>query len=338
MAKIKTLGKSPYHSARISVSRGFLYEPELIESLIDKSFDEILKYMEETQFKEAIDKSFIQYEGFYLIEKVLNEYLSKIYEKLIHTAPRGNKVLLEEYYLKYQIHNLMVLIRCRLGNEKNITPYLIGDKRKQDKFLKAMDMQNLEDAISYIAQKLKFDTNEVLKKYEEGVYELENYLYKLYYDRITSYKFKYNNRDEKEFVKFIRRYIDLINARSLAKLKTAETEKIRFEEVFITGGNLDMKFFESLITLEMDKYLSKIKDTFSDMVGLDDFSSVTQIDKAISSHKAQASKKIFKKANFGSPFYAFKYLFELERQISRLRLLLKAKYLNMEKDEIRRLI
>ena len=137
MRKIVRLKNNSYHSAKISVLRGHLYGQEQLENFAQMSFDEILKFMEENNFKEEIDKSYFKYEGFYLIEKILNNYLSNIYKKVFLSATKENRKLFDAYYLKYQIHNLMVLVRCKIANEKEIEAYLIGDARKISKFLKA---------------------------------------------------------------------------------------------------------------------------------------------------------------------------------------------------------
>lgn len=335
MGRLITLEKKSFHSAKVSVNKGRLYGEEQFKKFLDMSFDDILRYMEEHSFKDEIDKSYIKYEGFYLIEKILNNHLSNIYRKLFVSATQANKKLFETYYLKYQVHNLMVLIRCRLSDEKDIEPYLIGDSRKRSKFVKAMEMASIEDAISYISKKLKLDSTVVLEKYNNNLFELENYLYKTYYERLKKCSFKYNGRDERDFFKFIRRYVDLINARSYVKLKS-EDIKIDFNEVYIQGGNLGLDFYESLNSLKIDECMNKIKGEIGEL-NFEDTSNSVILDKAVSKHKKEAQRRL-KKSNFGSPFYALAYLFDVERELGQLRVLLKAKYLEVSKDELKELI
>ncbi len=337
MVRIANLKKGSFESAKISVKKGKLYSEETIKSFVNQSFDEILKYMEEHGFKKSIDSSYLQFEGFYLIERVLNMHTSRIYKHVFSSASKQNKNLLEVYYLKYQIHNLMVLVRCYLSKEKDIEPFLIGDERRKEKYVKAFEMPKLEDAITYISKKLRLDESEVLKAYENGVYELENYLYKQYYEKLKSYRFKYNSVDESKFFKFIRTYIDLINARTFMKLKSEELKSLNFNEMYIEGGELNLKFFNDISNLDVEKSLDKFNKHFGHLESCKDLSCIASLDKRVNEHKASA-KEVFKIASFGSPFFSLKYLLEVERQMAKLRVLLKAKYLKVEDKEIEGLL
>lgn len=335
MGRIIGLTKKSYHSSKIAVGKGSIYSDEKINSFVNMGFDEILKIMEEGKFKKAVDKSYSLYEGFYLVEKILNDYLSDIYSKVFLSASKDNRVLFEEYYLKYQIHNLMVLIRCKISNEEDITPYLIGDSRKKSKFVKAYEMTSTEDAIVYICKKLRIDEVLVLEKYKESIFELENYLYKVYYDRLSKFNFRFNHRDERSFVKFVRKYIDLINSRTFSKI-SREDSKIKFSEVFVVGGSLPLSFFENLDFKNKSSYQERMIQVLN-FDSNEEFLSTGFYDKKISEHKKSASS-VFNKSQFGSPFYAFRFLFDVEREVSKLRILLKAKTLGLTSDEVRDLL
>lgn len=336
MGKI-ILKKKVYESAKIAVKKGALYGDEEILRLANYSFDEILKYMEEHGFKDSIDVSYLQFEGFYLIERILNIHVSKIYKDVFYAANQKNKILFEVYYLKYQIHNLMVLVRCYLSKEDNIEPFLIGDERRKEKYIKAFSMPKIEDAILYISKKLGIDSVKSLEAYKKGVYELENYLYKVYYEKLKSFKFIFNGVEEKKFFKFIREYIDLINARTFMKFKTDNIDFDSFEKFYIEGGLLKLNFFEKSFSKSINECLLDFNTVFGDIENCDDVSFVASIDKRINVHKASA-RDVFKSAKFGSPFFTLKYLFDVEREMSKLRILLKAKYLKMDDKEIKELI
>lgn len=331
------LKKSNFDSARISVHRGRLFGADKIEELANLKFEEVLRFLSENGFSEEVEKAYSRYQGFYLIEKVLNDHLSKIYNKVLATSSKDNKLLLDEYYFKYQVHNLMAFIRCKISKEEDITPYLIGSSRKKDKFLKAFEMNNLDEAISYLCKKLELETSSVIEMYKKSLYDLENYLYKTYYNRLNSYIFKYNSKDEVEFTKFIRKYVDLINARTFIKVGDASSDKVKFEEVYISGGNLNIDFFSKLSGSNHQKLLEEFSKVFSTTSNFEGFNTITELDKEISKHK-EHGKKMFSKVRFGSPFYSLKYLFEVEREIAKLRIILKAKFLGLSKEEVLKLI
>lgn len=307
------LQKNSCHSARISANKHLLYTDEVIQKLITLSFEEILKYMEEHYYEKSIDMSYTRYEGFYLIERLLNEHASDIYTKVIEAAPKKNREFLELYYLKYQIHNLMVIIRCKLADEKNYKAYLIGHKK--EKFAKAYAME-LKDAVRYLCSKLKINPDEVLDKLDD-LFTLENHLYYLYYERMNKTTLKYNNKDEKTFINYLRLYIDLLNARTFLKVLD---EKNEFKELFLLGGNISLADFDKATT---KKELEEIIGTAEDL------------DETINAHKKQDH---FKKIRFSSPFYPLKFLFAMEKEIAQLRILLKAKYSGLSTEETRQLI
>lgn len=336
MIKKVHLKRSTYTSARISSQRSRLYGKDKIVELADFNFDELIRYLEEHGFRSSVDKSYLQYQGFYLIERILNDHLSVIYKKVFSANNKQNKEFLETYYLKYQIHNMMAVVRCKISKEEDIESFLIGDERRKSKYVKAFEMPNVEDALVYMSKKLGFNDNIVLDAYNKGLYELENYLYKVYYEKISSIKFIYNKKDEKNFFNFIRTYIDLLNARSFLKLKTEEIN-VDFQEMFIPGGYLGKDYFSNLKDNSVEDCLFEFNKEFGNM-DLDlETACLSCIDRRINLHKEE-SQNLFRKTIFGSPFFAIKYLFDVENEMRLLRILLKAKYLNMSKEETLKLI
>lgn len=336
MVKLVSLKRSAYSSAKISVKRGELYGEDKVKELSKLEFDELLRYLEEHGFRKSVDKSYLQYEGFYLIERVLNDHLSQIYSSVFMGADKKNRGFLEAYYLKYQVHNLMAIVRCKIANEKDFEAYLIGDSRRKEKYIKAFEMPNIEDAIIYMSKKLGFDEVNVLEAYKKGVYELENYLYKKYYSKLSTYKLRYNGVDEISFIKFIQEYVDLLNSRSFLRLKLEEN-KLDFNEIFLDGGKTSRDEFDKLKDKNITDCLTYFKSFFGEVDLSLDTLSVDSIDKKISLHKKKA-QNLFRKAKFGSPFYLLRYLFKLEREISMLRILLKAKYLKLSETDIMELL
>jgi vacuolar-type H+-ATPase subunit C/Vma6 len=331
MSKTINLKRSAYESAKISVKRGALYSTDILENLKQLEFEEILKFMEENGFKEPIDTSYLAYEGFYLIEVVLNKYLSQMYGDVMSSASKSNKEFLEHYYLKYQIHNLMTVVRCNLAKEKDISPYLIGDNRRQEKYIKAFEMP-LEDGVVYLSKKLKFDEVGVIEALSKGLFELENYLYAQYYENLFKGTLKYNNRDEKKFNSFIRTYVDILNSRAYLKLKVDGIEQISFTDIYVEGGTESLEFYTDLDSKDEQMILEVFAQKFQK-----DVHSFATLDSLFNSHKGEGVI-MFKQVAFGSPFYVLKFFFELEKQINTLRYLLKAKYMKLSDEEINTLM
>lgn len=335
--KVINLKKGTYEAAKISVKRSRLYNDETFKKLSSLSFDEILKFMQEHDYKQSIDNSYLEFKGFYLIERILNIHTSRIYKEILSSASESTQSLLNSYYLKYQIHNLMTLVRCFETKEEELDVYLIGDERKKSKFLKAFDMPKIEDAITYLSKKLNFDHSKVLEAYSKGIFYMENYLYKEYYERLENVDYSYNSKDEKKFFEYISRYVDLINTRTYMRIKVDENIDFKFEEIFVLGGKYGINFFTSLDNLSVEDCLKKLDNIFGNILVCSDSSCVASLDRRINEHKSK-TKDYFKTINFGSPFYLLKYLFDVEREVSKLRTLLKSKLLNLSESEIEQIV
>jgi vacuolar-type H+-ATPase subunit C/Vma6 len=111
-----------------------------------------------------------------------------------------------------------------------------------------------------------------------------------------------------------------------------------FENYYIAFGNLDLDFFKSLNNLsEKDLMVSlskKLNIKFENCTSKECFSN---IDKEINNLKLKGQMN-FSKISFSSPFFIFRYLFALENNISKIRFLLKAKYLNLDELELNKLM
>lgn len=322
MAQKIILKKGVYESAKIAAKKAELISKEDLSTLSSLSYEEILKYLEEHGFKEVIDKSYLSYEGFYLIEKILNDYLSALYTKFLKATSKNNRQFLERYYLKYQIHNLMATIRCMESSQEELEPYLIGDSRRKEKYLKAFDMSKNE-CLKYLAKKLKLDSQEVLNYYDKGLFELENYLYGQYYSQLLSYLPVYKSNEDKKFSSFVKAYIDLLNGRTFFLLENEPS--VSFKELFILGGSIS---FEDYTSNNQSKLYGLLSQQTSVKI-----KKPVDIDKAISELKREASSN-FTSVSFGSPYEILGFFFTLEQSIGDIRKLLKAKYMKLTQEEL----
>ena len=322
---ILTLRKDSYHSTRICANKQLILGDEIIAKLCEKSFDDILKYLQEHHYGESIDDSYTRYQGFYLIEKFLNQHASSVYKKVIRTARYDNKTFFELYYLKYQIHNLMVFVRSKISQEEDFKAYLIGDEDKKQDYIKANAM-SLEDGARFLSQKLGLNHKIVLDKLSEDLFSLENYLYYCYYEQLSNTIIQYNNVDERRFYEYLRGYVDLLNARTFLRLAKEKTNN--FDELFLPGGDIKKEAFKKI------NLTSNYEETINKLVKI---SEDEELDETINAHKRR-SQEYFKKVRFGSPFYALQFLFLMEKEISQLRVLLKAKYSGLNNQEVKELV
>lgn len=316
-----SLKKGTYEAAKLSSIKSQLPTTKSISSLSTLTYEEILKHLEEHGFKEVIDNSYLSYEGFYLIEKILNDYLSQIYTKFFKATSKNNQKFLENYYLKYQIHNVMATLRCKISSSEDLHPYLIGDEHRKEKYIKAFTMST-NDALEYLSKKLFFDPQKVHFYYKKGLFELENYLYAQYYKKLFENLPSYSKVEDKKYVKFLKTYVDLLNIRT--KLVVENEELSLFEELFIPYGTISKNEFDNSIS-----GLFKIANIH---LGLS-LKKPVDVDLAILNHKNSAADG-FSSVSFGSPYALLGFFFTVENSIGQIRKLLKAKYMGLSEKEL----
>lgn len=321
MSSTISLKKGTYEAAKLSSIKSQLPNAKAISSLSTFTYEEILKYLEEHGFKEVIDNSYLSYEGFYLIEKILNDYLSQLYTKFFKATSKNNQKFLESYYLKYQIHNVMATLRCKISSSQDLHPYLIGDEHRKEKYLKALSMST-NDALEYLSKKLSFDPQKVHFYYEKGLFELENYLYAQYYNRLFENLPSYSKVEDKKYVKFLKTYVDLLNLRT--KLVVENEETSLFDELFISRGTISKNEFNNSIQEVFKITNARLGSSLKKPV---------DVDIAISNHKNLAASE-FSNVSFGSPYALLGFFFTLENSIGQIRKLLKAKYMGLSEKEL----
>lgn len=333
MVKFLKFSKHSFESGKLGVKKSQLFSLEKLHELENLSFDELLKFLEEHGFREEIDTSYLSYQGFYLIEKILNDHLSKEYGDVFSISSTHLKSFLSSFYFKYQIHNFMVVVRCFDSGEKDISPYLIGNSFEKVKFLKAFEMPSKEDSFIYLAKKLSLDSTKVLEEYSKGIYYMENYLYSQYYSRLFSTKLRFNFLDEKKYLSSIKKTVDLLNVRTYLRLRIQELDSLNFSDFFVIGGKYTQSYFTSLDFLEFLEVISKLMEEFEVSSSCDAKNCLVEFDLLLSKQKKKFQSTL-SSSSFGSPFYILKYFLDLEAQMNELRILLKSKYLGMEKKEL----
>ena len=81
MSKLR-LGFYPYTYARISVMKSLLITPDRWASLVKMGFNEILRYLQDSGYKEEIDALGVEKQNLAALELALNKNLMRTFKKL----------------------------------------------------------------------------------------------------------------------------------------------------------------------------------------------------------------------------------------------------------------
>ncbi len=110
------LGKYPYTYARVSVMRSFLLRKDDYHKLMKMDVNEIISYLESSQYRKEIDELAVQFKGVPLMEFALNRNLANTWEKLKRISPASLRVLISVYLLRVDVWNLKTIIRAKYTN------------------------------------------------------------------------------------------------------------------------------------------------------------------------------------------------------------------------------
>ncbi len=339
------LKREPYMCAKISVLKSNLLSDESLNEFVNLSFEEILLRLQESQFSFSIDKSYSKYDGFYLIENILNSYLSKISQKILTGVSKQNKELIEKFEFNYQIENFLIILRMRYLNLKeDITVYLRGDDKKKKFYIEANNFSRVEDIILFISKKLNLNSKEILEIYNRNFFQLENYLYKNYYKNLINLNLKYNKKDEKLFSEFLKRQLDITNIGSVLFLSEIDDIKKR-EELFDNlytqnngGSKIKKEDLKQILIktniIEMKKELLSLANNIHPKLKIDNISQIDDL-KFFNMNLLLVKFRILK---FSSPFVPIKYLLELRRNLEKIKIILKSKQMKVDKSVIEGLL
>ncbi len=108
-----SLGIYSYTYARVSVMRASLLRKDDYHKLMKMDINEIVSYLESSQYRKEIDELAVQFKGVQLMEFALNRNLANIWAKLRRISPASLRVLISVYLLRVDVWNLKTIIRAK---------------------------------------------------------------------------------------------------------------------------------------------------------------------------------------------------------------------------------
>jgi len=249
-----------YIATRVKVMKRKLIPKEDFNKLINMSVDEIAKYLEETEYKEEIDKLAYKYTGIELIDYALSYNLSKTFRKLIDISTGLPNKLITLYLRKWDIWNLKNIIRgkmFRFSNEE-IEATLIPAGEFDEEFLKMLIAKDsVGDVIETFKDKPFYP---ILEKLTHGakLSEVEDELDKYCYSCLV--KLTAENVDMKYFIDFIKMEVDLANIKTILRLKKegATVEEI-MSRIIPHGYQLKEEECRKLAAMELEEIYKAIE-------------------------------------------------------------------------------
>lgn len=306
-----------------------LLDGSKIERMVEaKTAEDVIKILGETEY--AVFITDMQHSLDY--ETVLSKEMEKTYNYMREILPESE--LVDIFLLRYDIHNLKVLIKSELLGENN--DFLLREQgtvtiSKLKEMLKDRDFRTLHPAI-------KEGLEQIFRSLEE---KPDPQMIDIILD-VSQYTAMYQlaHSSKNQFLQdFIAAQIDMINIRSFLRIKEAGLGRDYLMKVLLPHGKLDMDYFS--------KYLDESLDAFRDSLWSKDFHTVLeeglesyQRTKTLTKLEKLADDYIFSIAKKGK-YVAFGieplvgYLMAKENEVKIIRIIMVGKMNNIPNDIIR---
>ena len=245
-----------YSVTRVRALETKLLDKAKIERMVEaKNADEIIKILNETEYGSSISemKDIEDY------EIVLSKELSKTYELLREISPVPE--LTNLFTLRYDIQNLKTLLKSSYLDEEN--DGLLSDigtipSQRLKKMVKEKDFSDLDPIIRECVEQVigEFTVNPDPQLIDVTLDKcLYNLMYKTAKDNNSSFLMDY-----------ISTQIDLINIKSLVRVKAMGYGRDFLKKVILMNGKLDYSFFNDIFDESME--------TLSDRLAFKDYGKV----------------------------------------------------------------
>lgn len=306
-----------------------LLDSSKVERMVEaKSAEDVIKILGETEYANAMAemKHALDY------ETIISKEIENTYKYMREILPEPE--LVDIFLLKYDIHNLKVLLKSSLLGEED--DYLLRDLgtipvNRLKEMIKEKDFRTLHPVI---AEGLE----EILKSSETAPdpQMIDIILDRCQYDAMYQLAKKSKNKFLQDF---IAAQIDMINIRSFLRVKEAGLGRDYLVKVLLQHGKLDVDYFS--------KYLDESLDSFRDSLWSSDFYNVLEEGlenysrtKTLTKLEKLADDYIFNIAKKGK-YVAFGieplvgYLMAKENEAKIIRIIMVGKMNNIPNDIIR---
>jgi V/A-type H+/Na+-transporting ATPase subunit C len=306
-----------------------LLDSNKIERMVEtKTAEDVIKILGETEYANLISemKHSLDY------ETIISKEIENTYKYMREILPEPE--LVDIFLLKYDIHNLKVLLKSTLLGEDHdfllrdlgITPV---NKLKEN--LKEKDFRTFHPIIAA-------GLEEILISFEDSPdpQMIDIILDRCQYNAMHQLAQKSKNKFLQDFIKS---QIDMINIKSFLRIKGAGLGRDYLAKVLLQNGNLDYDYFA--------KYLDESLDSFRDSLWSSDFHSVLveglesyERNKTLTKLEKLADDYIFDIAKQGK-YVAFGieplvgYLMAKENEAKIIRMIMVGKMNNISNEIIR---
>jgi len=239
-----------YAVGRIKVLENKLLSRDKIDRMLEApSAEEAIKVLAENEYGQGQDMA-----NPHDYEKLLSAELEKTYQLINTITP--NKAITDLFLLRYDIHNLKVLLKARfLGNEQDQFLAGIGSIPVAD-LKNAVLNQDYENLPPFLARALTELEEALSLKFDPMKIDL--FLDRAYYDWV----FTVCNKGRNAFLRqlFIKR-VDLTNIETMFRVRKIGEGFEFLKKLLIPHGSFDFSFFSAAMDQTPEEFLQAMKNS-----------------------------------------------------------------------------
>ncbi|AGK62148.1 ATP synthase A1, C subunit [Archaeoglobus sulfaticallidus PM70-1] len=249
-----------YIVSRVRVMSRKLIPGDEYNKLVNMDLDEIIRYLEESEYKKEIDELGFKYHGLTLIDYAFSLNLSRTYNKLIRVSKGVPRDLISAYLRRYDIYNIINIIRGKMFNfpVEEVEATIIPAGEYDMEFFKSLMMKESIEEIAKVFEGTQFYP--ALEKLVRvcPMSEFEDDLYKIYYNTLAGIKAE--SLDMKYFIDFIKMEVDIKNIKTILRMKKeGGTADEIMTKIIPRGLQIHEAEARKLAALELDELMKSLE-------------------------------------------------------------------------------
>ena len=344
MSQKISLGKHPYTYARVSVMKGNLLKKEDYQRLLKVSLNEIISFLESSEYKKEIDEFAVNYSGVELMEMALNSNLVRTWNKLKKISSEDVNLLIESYLGLTDLWNLKTILRglyTGLSIQEFAPMIMPAGKLSADELSALMKAPSVEDLVKIVPgatgiKAEKFSSAVETFKKENRVAEIENVLDREYYKELLEFAELIPSKG-KLFKQILESEIENRNLMTILRLKKTSIDKTKLSSFVIGNPNSQVKRLIHANAEETAVVLAEMKISEEAISRFNKENTLLEIE-------IELGKNLLKKTSLLIHQHPLTvdvilgYMFSKEIEVKNLKMLLKARQLNLSEDFIEKQI
>jgi V/A-type H+/Na+-transporting ATPase subunit C len=234
-------GNYSYATTRVKARKAFLYNRETYLKLLQMDLPEISRFMGESKYKDEMEELGAKYGGIDLLEYALNLGMARDMNDVVGFCEGELKMLLGSYLMRWDVWNLKSILRGKNygASEEEIRATLVpAGSLKMQQLLDLIKKANVAEIVEGLSGTMFYKPlSSAMDDYNRThtLSKFENALDKTYYANILSLDIS-NSKADELMINFVKREIDVVNLRTLFRLKREGLEHDKIMDYLVPGG------------------------------------------------------------------------------------------------------